>query len=47
MAAKAIAQPEIQVREDEIMSWRASVALWMGLAALGWMSVAAAIATLF
>lgn len=47
MAAKTIAQAQPRVAGDEIMSWRAAATLWIGLAALGWMSIGAAIKALF
>jgi hypothetical protein len=43
LAAKAMRLDDAQ---DEQMSLRASVALWFGLAILGWMPVAALVSTL-
>lgn len=43
LAAKAI---RVDDARDEQMSLRASVALWVGLAILGWMPVAALVSAL-
>lgn len=43
LAAKAI---RLENTQDEQMSLRASVALWVGLAILGWMPVAALVSAL-
>lgn len=45
LATKTMRIDDVQDVQDEQMSLRASVALWVGLAILGWLPVAALVST--